>query len=103
MIKIFLEGATSVPLIVCDICGKPIVEKQGDGVAVFKHLMNNGESCEVLHAHKGRCHDIAEERIKKTGAFVSWIEMIDHLCYLVQNSGYTFEQLKKRFEDLQRF
>jgi hypothetical protein len=99
MIKIFQEGATGVPLIVCDICGKPI-EKAGDGVAVFKNLMNNGESCEVLHAHKGGCHDTAEERIRKTGALVGWTEMIEHLGFLVQNSGYTFDQLKKRIKDL---
>ena len=99
MIKIFQEGVESVPMFVCDICGKPIKEPD-NGVVVFKNLMKNGESCEVLHAHKGRCHDLAEERITKTGAYVGWNEMIDHLALLVQNTGFTFDQLKKHLKSL---
>lgn len=50
------------PTLVCDICGRPI-EDLGLGVYAF---VNRSDACpqEALIAHKGDCHDRAEEQLE---------------------------------------
>ncbi|MEA5420778.1 hypothetical protein VB712_16215 [Spirulina sp. CCNP1310] len=85
MIKVFKEGNVTVPMFVCDICNKPITDGEM-AVAVFQNLplLDGIETAEVLHAHKGRCHDVAEKRLGKTAGFD---ELTNHCRYLLNNAS----------------
>jgi hypothetical protein len=81
-----------VPVLVCDICEKRIVDAQL-GAVVFKRLVaSEPDLIPGLHVHKGECHNAAESRLggrENTG----WMELQTHLLYLVLNSKLTPEML----------
>lgn len=85
MIKVMNKGARSVPIVCCDVCGSWIDD--GDaGAAVFRKITGEGDISEVLHAHKGRCHVVAEERFGGQ-ARTGWHELRQHLQLLTFNTG----------------
>lgn len=91
MISIFFRNDRYCPQLVCDVCERPIL-KAGLAVAVMPHgPRGQRERLPVLHAHKGRCHELVESRLggkDKTG----WEELQKHLLYVVSNAGITAEQ-----------
>ena len=93
MIKVMNKGHRSVPIVCCDICGSWIDDADA-GAAVFRKTAGEGDISEALHAHKGRCHVVAEERFggqAKTG----WHELRQHLQLLMFNTGVPPTALQK--------
>lgn len=94
MIKVMRKDDRTVTIICCDVCGSWI-DEAGLGAAVFRRLSVEGDTSEVLHAHKGRCHEVAEERLGETG----WQELRQHLYHLTSNTGLPPEALQKLEDD----
>lgn len=88
MIKIFLENGQYIPVIVCDICLKPI-EDMDTGTVVFRNDLAEGESSNVLHAHQGNCHDLAHHLIEvRMGKhLIGWDKLEDHLTKVLDKTG----------------
>jgi hypothetical protein len=92
MIVIFTRNGRSCPRVVCDVCERPITDAQL-GAAIFpQYDLEGKEQLAVLHAHKGRCHDLAESRLGGRTKTL-WQELRKHLLYLVCNAGMTPEEL----------
>lgn len=97
MIKVMNKGHRSVPIVCCDVCGSWIDDADA-GAAVFRKTTSEGDSSEVLHAHKGRCHVVVEEQFggqPKTG----WHELRQHLQLLKFNTGLPPAALQKLADD----
>lgn len=97
MIKVMNKGHRSVPVICCDACGSRIDDADA-GAAVFRKTTGADDISEVLHAHKGRCHVVAEEQFGgqvKTG----WHELRQHLQLLAFNTGLPPAALQKLEDD----
>ena len=64
MIKILFKDTLSCPIFTCDICGDMIGDL-GEGAAVFADLARRPENMkiDVLHVHKGKCHELAEQKM----------------------------------------
>jgi hypothetical protein len=100
VVKIMYFDGRFAPVVVCDICGGR-VENANRGAAIFaSHRMADGQVrtfdkgtlLDVLHAHKGTCHDRAEQRLGgklETG----WVELAEHLALLIGNTGVTAEEV----------
>lgn len=82
MLKILHREGRAAPVFVCDICGDMICDAT-EGLAVFSCTAKDNEKTEVIHAHKGRCHDEAEKRFENDG----WAELGRHLYMLTVNTG----------------
>lgn len=93
MIKYWYENGRYAPLLLCDTCGKRI-ENSGMGAAVHANGREEGEYLDVLHVHKGQCHDKAEADLGGTSS-VGWEELNVHLLHLTHNAGFTLEQAKE--------
>lgn len=65
-------------LVLCDTCNKPIYNAHLAVALVGYEVI-------VAHAHKGRCHDRAEEKFEKQCS--GWMELNEHLAQLVHNSA----------------
>jgi hypothetical protein len=91
MIRILSRDHLHAPVVVCDVCGDPIWDAN-DGVAVFNAVLKEMEKTDVLHAHKGDCHDAAEDRI---GEHAGWQELSSHFYWLGANLEITPEQFVK--------
>jgi len=76
--------------IVCDVCGRPI-EDARYGMAAYSR-----ETLEVRHLHKGPCD-------KAAGHQGPWVELRDHLMYLLNNTGTSGAMVeeRKRLEQLE--
>jgi len=92
MIQVFREGDINVPKFVCDICQKPITDA-GNAVAVYTNLpfTEDVTVSEVLHAHKGPCHNMAEQQVN---GIPGWDELIEHCRYLLNNTKMSCRGLK---------
>jgi hypothetical protein len=83
------------PVFVCDVSGHPIANVRL-GVAAFRSQgQPDGTLQDVMHAHKGACHDLAE---KKLGEYPGgpWQELTDHLNELAIGMGVTILDMIKR-------
>lgn len=86
------EGSFA-PQLIYDICEQAITD---DMAAAISRKQVSGEvSLErILHVHKGKCLDAAEEQLggeDETG----WMELLDHLTMLVHNCGISTEKFVK--------
>lgn len=92
MIKIqFIEGKYA-PIIVCDICGQHIKDAE-DAVAVNTSPSDNNEVLDVLHVHRGDCHNSADQKL---GGVAGYSDMDFHLFNLIHNSGLSLDKLRER-------
>src|SRR5881275_672957 len=86
MIKLRNDELGYTPVAVCDICHQVITDV-GYGAAVWRiprqHL---GDVFDVLHVHKGRCHDQADRQLVGEDK-ASWHELGIHLADLTVNLG----------------
>lgn len=74
-----MQGANGITsLVMCDICGTTIDHNRA-GVA----LGVEGEP--VLHAHKGHCHDEAQDIVLASGGRHGFFELNSHLAQLAEN------------------
>jgi len=92
MIKILNEGSFAYPIFVCDVCNKRI-DDIGLGAAVSDRSGGDGEIQDVLHVHKGACHEKGDEKL---GGIATWKELQDHVILLIVNSGLNPADLTKR-------
>lgn len=88
MIKILHASQRTCPIVVCDICGDMISDVL-EGAAVFGCRGEENAKSEVLHAHKGKCHDKAEERF---GQNAGWDELGRHLYLICLNTGIKYDE-----------
>jgi hypothetical protein len=72
-------------ILVCDVCLERIADASY-AAAVFKSESNVGDIFDVLHAHKGACHDEAEKRLGGK-AQTGWEEMKVHLIQVCHNAS----------------
>ena len=93
MIKILFKDTLSCPIFSCDICGDMIGELI-EGVAVFAEVSKRTENMkiDVLHVHRGKCHELAEQKMK---ARCEWQPLGAHLYFLCANTGVDGKQLEK--------
>lgn len=77
---IFIDGM-NCPFFVCDICGETIEARIG--AAVFDMLLKKA-FVDVLHVHKGKCLNIAEQRMGKPR--LGWDELSVHIAHLTHNA-----------------
>ena len=92
MIMVRYVDGRYTPVINCDVCERRIAEA-GLAVAVMKHgTIDEAELLPCLHAHKGACHDTAEERLGGK-ANTGWQELTQHLLFLAHNCKLTPEKL----------
>lgn len=91
MIRILFRHGLSCPFVFCDVCGDAISDPL-EGAAVFD-MTAKSDKTDVLHAHKGKCHDEAEKRI---GEKVSgWQELSAHIYFLCTNLDITPARLEE--------
>ena len=85
MIKMAQVDGITMAAVFCDICKKQIKEL-GLGTAVYCCLDAPTETAEVLHAHKGKCLDAAEEKLggRKDTA---WQELSSHITDMLLTTG----------------
>jgi hypothetical protein len=81
-----------MPVFVCDICGNAITDIRSGAVVFRNRGVGEDELLELLHVHKGNCHDQAEARLTP-GASGPWHELEDHLGELAAGMGVTIRKL----------
>jgi hypothetical protein len=93
MIKILFKEALSCPVFTCDICSDMIGDLT-EGAAIFVDPSRRSENLktEVMHVHKGKCHELAEARAK---ARCEWQPLGAHLYFLCANTEVDGKQLEK--------
>jgi hypothetical protein len=91
MIKIIHHrpGRYAPPLF-CDTCGKRITDAGLAAAVTVGHPIPEGESSEVLHVHKGECHDAVDRRL---GRQAGWDELSRPLLHLIYNVDLSPEKL----------
>ena len=82
MIKILHRDGFLCPIVICDIC-QDMIGNVSEGAAVFSCSGDANQKTEVLHAHKGQCHEAAEAKFDNDG----WQELAYHLYLLCLNTG----------------
>lgn len=94
MMAILNRHGNAAPIVVCDICRRRITDYEAAASVFLSPGLGHfpdGTFTPLLHAHKGRCHDLAEERLGgrlETG----WHELLWDLVWTPQNSGHTWEE-----------
>lgn len=93
MIKILFKETLSCPVFACDICSDMIGDLS-EGAAVFADVSGRGENMkiDVLHVHKGKCHELAEQKMKQR---CEWQPLGAHLYFLCANIEVDGRQLDK--------
>jgi hypothetical protein len=85
-----IKGLTA-PFFICDVCKTPI-NHANYGAAIYP----KGETAIVIHAHKGICHNKAEDLVEQShGERPGWVELQHHIMQLVYNTHLTPEDIKK--------
>ena len=101
MIKFQSRGGDErliVPVFACDVCGVVITDV-GSGAVVFRGLgVGEDELLDLLHVHKGRCHDRAEA-ILCGRERAPWFELSDHVNDLLGGLGITIQEMINRETD----
>lgn len=80
-IKTIFIDEKNCPFFVCDVCGETIEARIG--AAVFD-MLHEKAFVDVQHVHKGRCLNIAEQRMG--GRRIGWDELSDHIKHLQHNA-----------------
>jgi hypothetical protein len=83
------------PLLFCDTCGKRITDAGLAAAVTVGHPVPEGESSEVLHVHKGECHDAVDRRL---GRQAGWDELSRHLLHLIYNVDLSIGKLQAHKE-----
>ena len=93
MIKILFKDTLSCPIFNCDVCGDMIGDLS-EGAAVFADVAQRAENMkiEVLHVHKGKCHELAEQQMKSK---CEWQPLGAHLYFLCANTEVDGKHLDK--------
>jgi hypothetical protein len=86
MLKVQKQESLYCPFIFCDVCGEKI-EDYSFGVVVYPAL-SESETTEVIFAHKGICHENAEEKIVHMGNDAGYEEINNYFRYLSRNGAY---------------
>ena len=96
MIKMFgQDDGLGVPLLVCDVCGKKIDIHKG---VAFYDFPDSGQVTEVIHAHGGKCYDIAATRFGEPPASMN---IKDHIVQLIDIQNTIFLLLTYQMEHLE--
>ncbi len=94
MIKVWYKDGRYVPIITCDICNERIEDAAVAAAVAPSGEPDKDQVLDVLHAHKGRCHEAAEHKLGgdlNTG----WEELSVHVLYLARNVKLSPEALIK--------
>lgn len=81
----------SVPILVCDVCGKRILEAGDGAVLTVSHPIPEGAESKVLHVHQTACYAVAENNL---GHKLGHEEVWRHLLYLLYSLGLSPEKLQ---------
>ena len=88
-----LSAGRSGACFVCDACKRTI--ETPEGAAIFL-IPQEGGTTEIVHAHKGGCHDIIESglRLQNPEKSIGWDELSFHASCLLNNSNITESDMK---------
>ena len=98
MIKVIVRQGVLVPIVICDICNQQIQDLE-KAAAVNPPIveLEAEKPTEILYAHKGKCHDLAEERLNQQyGRTASWQDLSTHFYFLCNNGGLTAEKMARK-------
>jgi len=84
MIRVRVTNGFGEPVVLCDVCHSLIVDASM-AAAIYPHSRDEADVLQVLHVHKGECMDKGEVKLGVTHC--AWVELTDHLRYLVRNAG----------------
>jgi hypothetical protein len=99
MIELVSIDGLTVPKIFCDSCGEEISNAKQAAV-VFTNFIRDAQRTGVAYVHKnfvkGDCMAKAEEVVRSKGEQSGWVELGEHLAYLVSNVGMTPNDIEKK-------
>lgn len=99
MIELIQIDGLACPKLFCDSCGEEIADAKA-AAAVFVNFMPDGERSALAYVHKnlvkGDCMTRAEEEIRSKGQQPGWVELTEHLAYLIGNVGMASKDIEKR-------
>lgn len=102
MIKILYDEGTYGAVVICDHCKQRIKDAELAAAVSTVRNMKDGDLADIVHAHKGQCHDALEQKYSAGDNTVGWDELSHHLIQLVLNTGVTLDRLKEQQKTLQR-
>jgi len=97
MLKILVRNSRYAPVLICDVCNQ-LITSVTEGAAVFPNrspehaFWPDGQFLNVMHVHKGQCHDTAEV-VLGGRAVAGWTELSHHLVFLLGNVSMGEEEL----------
>ncbi len=94
-----LEGRYT-PLALCDACGQRITDP---AMAVVAYDMQGEGDRTPQLAHKGRCHDALDGRIRAAGGFPGWNGFDRWMADLLFNAGLQGNALARALEASEHF
>ena len=92
MIAIHMIDGRFVPLLTCETCGRRIEDPE---MAVVVFDLHARARQIPRFAHKGVCHDAADERIRQAGGYPGWNECGRWMMDLLHNTGLHGEALER--------
>ena len=98
MIQCLASKGSTIPLILCDVCSKPITDASM-AIVVFDEPQLEGNYDEFVFLHKGACDDEHKGgRIRTEG----WMELKFFLADICSNAGLSGEKLAEAVESRDR-
>ena len=89
MIRVRVTEGFAEPVLLCDICSSLILDGR-QAAALYPRSTDEGDVLQVLHVHKEKCLARGEAKL---GAVPVWLELEDHLRYLIRNCGVSAAKL----------
>jgi hypothetical protein len=80
-----------LPVIICDHCGKQIIDAELGAVMIPDSNPYPNGNKRINHVHKGECHDKLE---KKEGGVVIWIEMTAYFTRVLKSVNLSSKDLE---------
>lgn len=95
MLRTYCSNGKSLHLIICDACGGQITDGRM-ALAVWPAEMTQGGTSPIQHVHKDLlCQGAMEASMAKFGRQMAAEELGSHLLYLVQNTGFSLDDLRR--------
>lgn len=98
MIKVVVRQGVVVPIVICDICNQQIQDLERAAAVNPPIIKLRAENpVDIIYAHKGKCHDIAEQRLSQQyGQTAEWQELSTHFYFLCNGGGLTAEKMARK-------
>jgi hypothetical protein len=98
MISVLFSEGRSIPVVVCEQCGKPI-RNAALGMVAYAEHEEGGQYIEFASLHKRECDEAYKGGSHRPGG---WVELSHFLIRLCANAGMGPEELHKATESAGR-